>query len=164
MEKYKRAILPLGMVLGALVCAYAAFFVGVREDLPQPSGAERFPLSVSKQNLIAGEWPEMGNLATLDAAIYTLRENPTQAATYYRQAFVEKRGWTEITPPGQPKDRGPDQQFTMLAFSKSKNRIYIALSNAKPIYSNDTEFNQALRSNNIKETDNIALVISGVAR
>lgn len=164
MQKYKRLIVPLGMVLGTLTCAYIGFFVGIKEDLPQPSGAERFPLSISKQTTVAGQWPETAALATADVSVYTIRENPTNAAAFYRDAFVKRRGWAEITPPGQPKDRGPDQEFTMLAFSRASNRVYIALSSAKPVYTYDSALNQAIRSNNIRENDNIAILIVGGAR
>lgn len=161
MQKFRRLLFPIGAVLGLLICAYAAFFLGVKEDLPQPPGAEHYPLNITKQNTVVKEWPETAALQAADASVYTVREDPAKAAAYYRDVFVTRRGWTEITPPGQPKELGPDQQFTMLAFSRRNSRVYIALSPAKSIYATDTELNKALRSTNIRENDNIAVIVVG---
>jgi len=162
MQKYRRLIVPLGLVFGTLACAYISFFVGIKDDFPQPAGSERYPLSTSKQATALNAWPETASLKTPDASIYTLREEPTKAAAFYRDAFVTKRGWKEITPPGQPKDIASGQEFVMLAFSRGNNKTYIALSTARSILANDTEFNKAIRSNNLREGDNIALVILGM--
>ncbi len=160
MKNLKRLVVPLGMVLGTLVCAYIGFFVGVKDDFPQPPGAERYPLSTIKQATVVKAWPEAADFKAPDVSVYTLREPPSKAVQYYRDAFITRRGWTEIAPPGQPSGLGPDQQFTMLAFRRGNTRIFIALSPARPIYQADTELNKAIRSNNIREDDNIAIVIA----
>ncbi len=164
MRTARRLVVPLGMVFGTLICAYLAFFVGIKDDLPQPSGAERYPLSISKQITVANQWPETLELKERDASVFTLRENPQKAADFYREAFVTKRGWKEITAPGQPKEHGPDQQFIMLGFSRGNSRVYLGLSQGKYIYSSDNELNKALRSNTIKENDNIAVLVTGTVK
>ncbi len=108
------------MVVGMMVCAYGAFFVGVKEDFPQPPGAQRYPLNILKQTTVASEWPETSRLITQDVSVYSLREEPQKAADYYREAFIKRRGWKEIPPPGQPQELGPGQLFNMVAFGRGE--------------------------------------------
>ncbi len=161
MRQYRRALLPLGMVVGMMVCAYAAFFVGVKEDFPQPPGAQRYPLNIIKQTSVANEWSETSRLVSQDVSVYTLRENPQQGADYYREAFIKRRGWKEIPPLGQPRELGPGQEFSIVAFSRGKSRVVIAFTPAKTAFSSDTELNKILRVNGLKENDNLALVVAG---
>lgn len=159
--RWRRIILPVVMVLGVFFCGYASLFVGVKEDLPAPPNAARFPLSLSNQSTVRGQFAEeTKNLKTLDISVYVLRDNPQEAANYWRGAFVDKRNWKELTPPQPPKDGGT-VNFTTLAFNRSASKVILAIASADQLLSLDNEFTRALAAANYRPGDTVAIMLAG---
>jgi hypothetical protein len=154
------------MVLGLLICAYGAFFLGVKEDLPVPPGSIRVPLSPTAQTTVAEQWTQSVNWRNPTADVYILSETSEKAVESFRNSYLSKRGWLEVTPsPGQPKDKAAGQvDMTVLSFSRDRNQIIIALTPARPVLTVDTPLNRAIRSSNMREQDLLAIVVYGQAR
>ena len=157
----RRIILPITLVLGTFFCGYAAFFVGVKEDLPAPTGAVRYPLSIVNQNFVRAEFgSDTARYKTTDIAVYVLRDTPDQAVAYWRNAFVVKRNWQELAPPAQPTDRaGVD--FTMLGFNRSSSKVILAITTADKLLTINNDFANALKSANYRPGDTVAIMIAG---
>lgn len=158
----RRLLLPIGMVLGFLFCAYAAFFVGVRQDFPMPSGAEQKPLGISQQSAIIAQWPQTQNWQTATANLYVVREKPGAASTFYTKAF-HNLGWTDAANPGQPKDANPGQPFTNLSFVRNKQQLIVALGNSANVAGVSGDFGRVIKPL-YGGTDNLAILVSGTLR
>lgn len=157
----RRIILPITLVLGTLFCGYAALFFGVKEDLPAPPNATRFPLSISNTAIVKDQFPEdTKNYRSADIAVYVLRDSPQDAATYWRNAFVTKRNWQELAPPSKPKDAG-NVNFTMLGFNRVGSKIIIAIAPADGLLALNNDFATALKTANFRAGDTVAIMIAG---
>jgi hypothetical protein len=161
---FRRLLLPIGLVLGTLFCAFAAFTIGVKEELPQPQGAVKTPLSTAQQVTVFEQWKETGSIKIGTAELFTLRQTPTEAANFYRQTYVERRGWKEINPPAQPRDRATNQQFTLLSFAKDNNSVIIALTTGSTVNEVDNIFQRVLKTANPQPTATLALVANWFVR
>ncbi len=159
--RLRRIILPIVLVLGTMFCGYGALFYGIKEDLPAPSGAVRFPLSFANQNAIKDQFPEdTKNYKTLDVAVYVLRDSPADAAVYWRNAFVTKRNWKELAAPARPKDAGK-AEFTMLGFNRSGSKIILGIASADQLLALDNDLTRAIKSANYRSGDTVAIMIAG---
>lgn len=159
--RWRRLIVPIVMVLGVFFCGYAGLFVGVKEDLPAPPNAARFPLSITNQNIVLAQFAEeTKNLKTLDVSVYVLRDTPQEGADYWRGTFVNKRNWKELPQPQPPKDRGA-VSFTMLAFNRSASKVILAIAPADQLLSLDNEFTRSLKTANYHTGDTVAIMIAG---
>jgi hypothetical protein len=159
--RWRRLIVPIGMVLGVFFCGYAALFVGVKEDLPAPPNAARFPLSITNQNIVRDQFAgETQNLKTLDISVFVLRDTPQAAADYWREAFVAKRNWQELDAPQPPKDGGA-VNFTLLAFNRSASKVILAIAPADQLLSLDNDFTRALAAANYRPGDTVAIMLAG---
>lgn len=159
--RWRRIILPVVLVLGVFFCGYAALFVGVKEDLPAPPNAARFPLSITNQNTVLAQFAEeTKNLKTPDVSVYVLRDTPQEATDYWRGAFVDKRNWKELPQPQPPKDRG-NVNFTMLGFNRSASKVILAIAPADQLLILNNEFTRALKSANYHAGDTVAILIAG---
>ena len=159
--RWRRLILPIVMVLGVFFCGYAALFVGVKEDLPAPPNAARFPLSIANQNTVQAQFgTETSNLKNLDIAVYVLRDTPQEAATYWHNAFVKNRNWTELAAPQPPRDRG-SVNFTMLGYNRSASKVVLAIAPADQLLALDNEFGRALKVANFQAGDTVAIMLAG---
>jgi hypothetical protein len=159
---FRRLLFPILTVLGFLVCAYAAFFVGIKEDFPVPPGAEQRLLSGSQQKTILDEWNNLPNWQATTVNVYTVREKPGAAATFYTRTF-HNLGWTDAPNPGQPKDFGTGQAFTVLNFVKNKQQVIITLSDGADLSANTSAFGKVLNSL-YGGVDNLAILVNGVTR
>lgn len=159
--RWRRLIVPVVLVLGVFFCGYAALFVGVKEDLPAPPNASRFPLSITNQNTVVGQFAaDTANLKNRDVSVYVLRDTPQEAVNYWRGAFVDKRNWKELPAPQPPKDRG-DINFTMLGYNRSASKVILAIAPAEQVLALDNEFTRALKAANFQKSDTIAIMIAG---
>jgi hypothetical protein len=159
--RWRRLIVPVVMVLGVFFCGYAALFVGVKEDLPAPPNASRFPLSITNQNIVQAEFgADTSNLKNLDVAVYVLRDTPQEAATYWHNAFVTNRNWTELATPQPPKDRG-NVNFTMVGYNRSASKVILAIAPADQLLALDNEFARALKTANFQAGDTVAVMLAG---
>ncbi len=157
----RRIILPIIMVLGTFLCGYTALFVGVKEDLPAPAAAARYPLSLVNQNLVKDQFPvDTQNYKIPDIAVYVLRDTPEEAAAYWRNAFVAKRGWKELPAPAQPRDRGP-VDFTTLGFLRAGSKVILAIAPADKLLSLDNDFTRSLKTAPYRSGDTVAILIAG---
>ena len=162
MRGYRRLLPPILTVVGFLICVYAAFFFGVKQDMPVPSGAEPRPASVSQQNTIVSEWSQTQNWQSASVNVYQVREKPEAAASFYTKAF-HNLGWTDAPNPGQPKDLSPTQTFTTLGFNKGKQQLIVALSNGEGLNGASTPFAKVLKTL-YTGTDNLAILINGTLK
>lgn len=160
----RRLLTPILMILGSLACAYTAFFIGVKEELPQPTGAIRHALPVNQQITVLEQWSQSTGVKVATAELFALRDDINKSADFYRQAYVEKRGWRELAAPDQPRDKASNQQFIMLYFVKDNNSVIIALTTGENIYDNENIFQKVLRVGSTKKSDNLALVVNWVKR
>ncbi len=159
--RLRRIILPIVMVLGTFFCGYVALFVGVKEDLPAPAAAARYPLSLVNQNLVKDQFAaDTQTYKTADIAVYVVRDNPQEAAEYWRNAFVTKRGWKELPAPAQPRDRG-QVDFTMLSFLRAGSKIILAIAPADRLLTLDNDFTRALKTAPYHAGDTVAILIAG---
>ncbi|NWJ44950.1 MAG: hypothetical protein HXX08_03640 [Chloroflexi bacterium] len=161
MKRYTRLILPLSMLLGMLFCAYAAFFVGVKEDLPFPPSSTRIPLSVIQQLTLAQQWNESASWRNPTAEVYILGDSFEKTADFYRNAFVNRRAWKELPSPAQPKEVAPGQTFQTLSFAKDNKQVIIAFTAAQVLLQTDTALNRVIQSSNLHLNDSLAIVIYG---
>ena len=159
--RLRRIMLPIVMVLGTLFCGYTALFIGIKEDLPAPAAAARYPLSIVNQNLVKEQFPEdTRNYKTTDIAVYVLRDTPEEAAAYWRNAFVAKRGWKELPAPGQPLERG-QVDFTMLGFNRAGSKVILAIAPAERLLTLENDFTRALKAAPYRPGDTVAIMIAG---
>ncbi|MDB5078810.1 MAG: hypothetical protein JWP00_734 [Chloroflexi bacterium] len=159
--RWRRLILPVFLVLGVFFCGYAGLFVGVKEDLPAPPNAARFPLSITNQNTVLSQFAaDTKNLKTLDVSVYVLRDTPQEAADYWRSAFVSKRNWKELPPPQLPTERGA-VNFSTVAFNRSASKVILAIAPADQLLTLDNEFSRALKSAKYRAGDTVAVMIAG---
>ncbi len=162
--RLRRIILPIVLVLGTFFCGSAAFFVGVKEDLPVPIAAVRYPLSIANQNTVRAEFPEdTKNYRNSDIAVYVLRDTPEEAAAFWRNSFVTKRNWKELAAPAQPVDHGP-LNFTMLGFNRAASKIIVAITTADQLLNLNNDFTAALKTANYRPGDTVAIMIAGDLR
>lgn len=159
--RWRRLILPVAMVLGVFFCGYAALFVGVKEDLPAPPNAARFPLSIANQNIVQAEFgTEASNLKNLDIAVYVLRDTPQEAVTYWQNAFVKNRNWSELATPHPPRDR-ENVTFTMSGYNRSASKVILAIAPADQLLALNNEFGRALKTANFQAGDTVAVMLAG---
>lgn len=158
----RRIILPITLVLGTFFCGYAGLFWGVKEDLPAPQSAVRYPLSPTNQNIIREQFAEdTKNYRTIDASVFVLRgDTPQEAQSYWRDAFVTKRNWTQLDAPAQPRDRGK-ANFTMLGFNRSGSKVIIAIAQADQLLAQETELSRLIKTANYRPGDTVAIMIAG---
>ena len=162
MRRSRRLLPPILTVVGFLICVYAAFFLGIRQDFPMPSGAEQRPVSVNQQKTIVAEWPQTNSWQTVGANVYSVRENPQAAAAYYSKAF-HNFGWTDAPAPGQPSDLAANQTFVTLAFAKNKQQLIVALTNGSSLNNATTAFGKVLATL-YTGSDNLAIIINGTLK
>ncbi|HEX2909251.1 MAG TPA: hypothetical protein VH186_00490 [Chloroflexia bacterium] len=159
--RLRRIILPVVLVVGTLYCGIAALFVGVKEDLPAPPNAARYPLSLSGQNAMLAQFPgDTQNFKSPDVAVYVLRDTPEEAANYWRDAFVSRRNWKEISPPAQPKDHA-DIQFNMLGFNRAGSKVILAITQADKLLALDNDLTRAIKAANYRPGDTVAIMLAG---
>ena len=155
----RRIILPIVLVLGTFFCGYGALFWGVKEDLPAPANAIRFPLSLTNQAVVKTQWSEdTKNYKTTDIAVYVLRDTSDEAIAYWRNNFVTRRNWKEIEPPGQPALK--DVPFSMIGFNRVSSKIIIAITSADKLLEVDNELTRAIKSSNYRKCYKVAIMIA----
>ena len=159
----RRLLFPIFAVLGTFFCAYAAFFVGVKEELPTPPGSFRNALGAAEQGIIATQWPESQKWRSAMVESYILTYKLDESVAYFREAYITRRAWKEVMPPpGQPKDKAPGTpDMTILSFAKDDTQVIIAITPAQPILTVDTPLNKALRSSRIGDRDLLAIIVQG---
>jgi hypothetical protein len=162
MRRFRRLLFPIGAVLGTLICAYAAFFVGVKDELPSPPGSFRLILTAVQQKTIVTQWPEtiVWRSATVDAFI--LPGTFDAGISYYRDAYLNKRGWKEISQPvGQPTDVSPAHPMTVLSFAREDSQVIIAFTSAQPVLAAESALYKAIPTLGVGTRDWLALLING---
>jgi hypothetical protein len=161
---FRRMLVPIGLILGSLLCAFIAFTAGVRDELPQPQGAVKTLLATNQQVTVFEQWKETANIKIGTAELFTIRQTITEAANFYRQAYVERRGWKENPPPDPPRDKAANQQFTLLAFSKDNNSVIIALTTGAGVNEVDNIFQRVLKTANPQANTTLVLVANWFVR
>ncbi len=162
MVNKRRLLFPIFAVLGLFICAYAAFFVGVKEELPTPPGSFRNALGATEQGIIATQWPVSQKWRSATVESYILTYKLDESVAYFREAYLTRRLWKEVVPtPGQPKDKAPGPDMTILSFAKDDTQVIIAITPAQPILTINTPLNKALRSSRIGDRDLLAIIVQG---
>lgn len=157
----RRIILPIVLVAGTFLCGYAALFVGVKEDLPAPTTAARYPLSIANQNIIKNYWAEnTKDYRTLDISVYIMRDTPEQAIQFWKTAFVDRRGWRAIETPAQPTSL-ESVGFQMYSYRRVTSKVILAIAPADKLLALDNEFTKIIKPANYKPGDTVALMIVG---
>lgn len=158
----RRIILPIILVAGSVLCGYAALFVGVKEDLPAPPSAVRYPLSFASQNTFKTAYfpKEAADYRQTDISVYVLRDTPEQAITFWRTAF-QRRNWAETEVKPAPPLGQEAAGFEMYSFRRIDSKIILAITTADKLLPIQNDFINVIKPANYKPGDTVAILIAG---